>query len=398
MGFSSRWLATGFFNEPALIVLFWVFAIAVPLSAMLSLLVGGLRGLQRADYMVYVQRGFSEGGRLMLIGAVVAAGVGLLGVSLAYPASLLLGCTASGFLVMKLVEREPTIPCEGSRTISIDRELLRFSFPLMLRDVLLQLRRRLSTLLLGRFADAVQVGLFSAVLPVASVLQSGLNALNRLFLPITSELHARGDTQELKATYRRVARWSFFLTFPLFLTLVTFAKVVLGGLFGAEYRGASTAFIIVCIGFQVNASTGSFGETLMAIGKAKANLLISAVYVSGTLILGTALIPTYGILGASIANSASLIVTSLFGVGILFKSTRLNPWGIPHLKYTIVSLASFLLLYVTVKAFPSGMQQWLLIPMLPLLYGLSVLGMILVQGFDPVEIGMLRSVLRRLRK
>ena len=396
MFLSARWLAVGFFDDPELVSPLQVFALAAPLSAILSLLLGALRGFQRADYMLYVRRGVEEGSRLMLVGLFVAAGFGLLGMSFAYTTSLLLGCGAAAFLLRRVVGADSITTTESSRPAGCDWALLRFSFPLMLRDVLILLRRRASTLLLGRFSSASQAGLFNAVLPIATVLQAGLNAINRLFLPVMSGLHARGETEELESTFRRVARWSFFLTFPLFLVFVTFAETVLGGLFGAEYREAATAFIIVCIGFQVNASTGSFGEALMAIGESKANLLISAVYVTGTLILGATLIPTHGILGAAIANSASLICVSFLGAWILFRKTRLNPWGIPHIKYAGVSLVAFLLLYGVVKVFPSAVQQWLLIPMIPSIYCLSLLGMLVVRGLDPVDLEILKRVLRKL--
>lgn len=392
----SRQIAVAFFKEPLLITPLKVFAIGIPFLSLLGFSVAVFRGFKKIAYMVYSKQVFEVGTRMVLIGLFVLLGFRLLGISVAYLISLGVACVLSAYLLKRTFREQ-----KGWKTTdraAVGKQLLAFSLPLGAGQVLNRVRNKADTLILGYFLGAYQVGLFNAALPVARLLQLGLNSLNRLFMPSVSELYAEGRVEELQETYRRVAKWSFCATLPAFLVFVAFSRLVIRGLFGAEFQQASLSLVVISLGVLGNVSTGSFGETLIAIGKTRINMVLSLVLIAINVVLSVLLIPRIGILGAAIANSVSLVVTSLAGLVFLYMHMGIQPFTLDHLKFIASASLSFGLLYSIIMVVPGPPSPWLLIPFLFMLYGLSFLGLYLFRGLDEVERRILRDTLRKLKR
>jgi len=98
------------------------------------------------------------------------------------------------------------------------------------------------------------------------------------------------------------------------LTLMLLFPEWLMSFFGEEFRTASTALVILALGQFVNIATGSVSYLLSMTGferKVRDNAFFSALI---GVALGFALIPNYGLLGASIATAIAIASQNLLGV------------------------------------------------------------------------------------
>jgi len=392
----SEPIALGIFREPDLIPVLRVFAIATPFLALLNLAVQVFRGFKQIVYMIYCRQILEAGLRLLITGLFALLGFHLLGMSATYAISAAFASLVALYFIKKIMAAEVGLEVRQER--GMQKELIKFSLPLTVGQILSQIRNRSDTLLLGYFLEAYQVGLYNAALPIAGLLQTGLNSLNRLFMPSVSELFAKGDLKELRQTYKRVAKWALGLTLPLFLVLTVFANGILEALFGTEYQAASSALIVISIGVLLNTITGSFGEVLIAIGETRVNMLLSFLLMGVNVVLGLLLIPKFGILGAAIANSVALAAAALSGIIYLYYLMKIQPFSLDHLKLVFSSSLAFALIY---PIYEYGVGQgfspyWLLLPLILILYGLTLIGIYWMRGLDEVEKGILRLAFRKL--
>ncbi|MCP3907287.1 MAG: hypothetical protein GY712_04650 [Oceanicoccus sp.] len=168
-------------------------------------------------------------------------------------------------------------------------------------------------LMLGAWASAENVAFLAVAQRTAMLTSFVLFAVNAIAAPKFAAMHAKGDSIGLQ----RMAIWSvrlMLLAAVPALMLMLLAPEWLMSLFGEEFRTASTALMILALGQFVNIATGSVGYLLSMTGherELRNNAIVSAVV---GLVLGTVLIPAYGLLGASIATAVAVASQNLLGV------------------------------------------------------------------------------------
>jgi O-antigen/teichoic acid export membrane protein len=244
----------------------------------------------------------------------------------------------SAAVVISLVLLDRLIPLQGEFTFRT-REMVLFSAPLLMSTVFAILLTHVDTLLIGFFKSSFDVGLYSAVYPIATGLSVILASFGYLYLPLASRLDANGKIDEINNIYKITTKWIFILTFPVFLLFVLFPKDILEIFFGTEYQQASTALIILSIGFFSNAAYGRNRETLSALGLTKYIFVANMLAFCLNIFLNVILIPKYGINGAAAASAASYLAMN----GIVYVFLKLSHDISP---YSRSSIKTFLILPV----------------------------------------------------
>ena len=388
-------IALDLFKEPQLILVLKIFAISIPFFCLLSFFISIFRGFKKINYMVYIQAGFNLSVRLLFLIFFIILGFKLLGISLIYFISLVIASIVSIFLFKRITKEHRE--WKEAKSSDARKDLIFFSSPLMISQILGRLRGKTDTILIGYFITVSQVGLYSVALPVARMLQFGLNSLNSIFMPSISELYGKGNLEELNNTYKRVAKWAFCITLPMFLVFFCYPKYILATLFGVEYQKAWLPLMILSVGIFINVSSGSFGETLIAIGKTKINMLLITIFVFINVVLDIILIPRVGLIGAAIANSFSLILVCVIGLLYLNKYLKLQPFSLAHIKILLSTSVSLTSLYFINKLLFRQFTVWLFLIFIMILYLLSFYGLFLLNGFDSIEINIMKNIYRKIK-
>lgn len=332
-------LAERVFHDPDLRPVFEILALFAP-ALILGLILGAvIRGFEKMKSLAALKHFAGSGGEFALVGLASLAGfdlramVWILGLS--FLVTMIVG-------IVLLVRTAPALFRDwlSLPTTSSARELLTFSWPLLAAQQLGQLRGRADTLLLGVFLPSGAVGLYNAAAPIARMLQLGLSAINTILMPSVTGLFARGQMESLRHAYRSSARWIFFVTLPMFLLILSRSEDMLVVVFGDGYVAAEAPLMILAAGVFVNTVSGSFGETLVAVGKPKINMVTAVVSLGVNLVLNFLLIPAYGIVGAAVAAAVSLLSATLVGGGHLYRRYGLHPFSRPQVGYLFaVSIA-----------------------------------------------------------
>jgi O-antigen/teichoic acid export membrane protein len=192
-------------------------------------------------------------------------------------------------------------------------QLRKTCIPLWIVIVLSQIVQWSSQLMLGAWSTAEEVAFFATAQRTAMLTSFVLFAVNAIAAPKFAAMHAKGDSEGLKRMAVMSVRLMLLAAVPA-LMLMLLVPEWLMSFFGEEFRAASTALMILALGQFVNIATGSVGYLLSMTGhesKLRNNAFISAFI---GVMLGIVLIPSHGLVGATVATALAVASQNLLGV------------------------------------------------------------------------------------
>jgi O-antigen/teichoic acid export membrane protein len=198
------------------------------------------------------------------------------------------------------------------------QSILQDSFPFLWITLLNLLMNSVDILLLGIWEDPKVIGIYGIVTRISTLSIFVLVAVNSVFAPEFASLYARKDIISLEAMARKATGLMLILTLPIFISIFTFSSQILS-LFGEEYTRGALALSIVTIGQFINVATGSVGCILMMTGHEKVMQYNSILCLIANIALNIFLIPKYGLTGAAISSSLSLISMNLISAALVYK-------------------------------------------------------------------------------
>jgi len=266
------------------------------------------------------------------------------------------------------------------------KELVLFSLPLLLLSFFGRFIFSMDTLMLSYFLPESDVGLYSAAQTLSQLGATIHNAVLFLFFPLVTSFFVRKKFSEADRFYKLVTKWVLVLSLPLFTILFFYAPQVLSIIFGEEYIPGAEALKILSIGYFVHVFLGGNGASLVALGAVYDLLKLSIFPVIVNFILNATLIPPFGILGAALATSISLIILNVLMSHTLWKKTGVHPFY----RKLLVPVVSAVMALVITSYFS------FLAPLLQLMLFLTSYALInIILGIFEKED---REILRALRK
>jgi O-antigen/teichoic acid export membrane protein len=191
------------------------------------------------------------------------------------------------------------------------REIVRFSVPILVHDLVLAGISTLGVVVIGRTHGTEEVASFRAAFPVARINHVVGWTFVVLYMPLAARTFARGDVPGMRHAYWRSAAWLTVLTLPLFLLTGPFAGSLTSTLFGDEYRDAAPILALLASGFYLNMSLGFNTLTLQTFGRLKFTFAVDVGTMAAFWIIALWTIPTHGARGAAAATAISLVVLNL---------------------------------------------------------------------------------------
>ena len=198
------------------------------------------------------------------------------------------------------------------------KKLLSTSLPMMFSTSILLIMSWADSIIIGIFRSEFDVGVYNVAIKLAMVSSIVLTAVNSIVAPKLSSSFNNNKTLEFKKIVKDSTKIIFFSAFPIILFLFLFPEFLLS-IFGEDFIIGKNALLILLVGQSVSVLSGSVGFILQMTGKEKIfqNVLFLALLVN--IGLNILLIPTYGILGAAIASTISIVFWNLTSVMYIYK-------------------------------------------------------------------------------
>jgi O-antigen/teichoic acid export membrane protein len=312
----------GFFDASAAASAFRAAGVAIPFAVTVKMAIGAMRGEKLTRPVVILKSVVVPAGRFACFVGAVLLGARAVGVTWAYALSFGLAALLGVYYLYRYT------PLFGRTSPEwMHGELLSYSVPVMVRNVMTMVLVHIDTFLVGAIATVAAVGVYNAVYPLAALVTLAHKATNFLYLPLVSELDAEEDTAEIRTVYRTVAKWLFLATVPVFVAVAVFPNAVITLTYGPEYVEGARALTVLSVGFFVHTVVGVNGGTLEAIGETRFVMVASAVTAVLNVALNLLLIPDYSLLGAAVATSVCYVVLNVLYTGYLYRVTGLMPFN-----------------------------------------------------------------------
>lgn len=383
-------IAIRIFNMSDLSIPLKILSTSIPFYILILMLNSVFRGFKRVKERVY----FLDLIRNLLFPLLLVPVI-LLGISFewgitAYTLSII--CTSIAFFIYftKKMPINLRLP-KKRKDMSIGKELLIFSLPLLLVTILYQVMGWTDTLMLGYFKTPDIVGLYNAANPLGRFISTALGAMLFIYTPVISNLYAKSKDIEMKRSYAILTKWLCAATLPLALIFALFPRITLNFFFGPEYISAGIVLQILAIGFFINNLMGPNGATLIAMGKTK--FLMGATFAAACINVGlnVLLIPKYGVTGAAIATVTALVSINIIRSIKLYSLSKIHSLEKNILKPILLSGILAFAIYFITKNFIT-IVFW----MLPILFLLFILlyciSLVLTKSFDKEDVDMLIKI------
>ncbi len=346
----SNYIAVNIFEEPSLALPLMLFSIAIPINNIITIFVSIFRGFKDIKPLVYFQQ-ITQNVLFFLF-------LILLGIkksSFIYVFYLYLLSQAITCILIVLYSKNRItrfdILSKTKTGMSQAKPLIFFSLPLLGVAILNTSTNWINTLMLGGLKTAADVGLYKVAVTVAGFVAFPIGILLVLYMPVVSNLYGADKKEEIKRMYTVLTKWLCFLTFPLFLFLFLFSTQAISIIYGKGYAFSSNALKILLVGAIFTNFSGPNGATLISIGKTKK--VMYSIFISSivNVVLNIFLIPTYGIEGAAVSVTISIIVFNILKSRILYLSTKATSFSYNLIKPSIFIISLTMILYVIIKEY-----------------------------------------------
>lgn len=183
------------------------------------------------------------------------------------------------------------------------RRLLAYSASICGYDLINGLIVRLDVVMLGCFVGRAPgvtlatVGIYGAVVEVASGLRKVNQTFNPIFAPLIAGMTVDGDQRHAAATFARVAQWMLWILLPLFAVMALAGPLILS-IYGAEFRQGWLWLDIVALACGTNCFA-TLAETVIMVQRPGINLFNSAIAVVVGFLANLWLINSFGSIGAA---------------------------------------------------------------------------------------------------
>ena len=271
--------------------------------------------------------------------------------------------------------------------LSLWRALLRQALPMGFSFVMIQIYYNFDIVMLGFIKDDAEVGYYSAAYKVIlMVLGVGLLYHQAIF-PVLSNYY-KTSLESLRRLLLASARIVVTIGLPLALGGTLLARPIMELIYGDEYSSGVIAFQILIWAVAVIWLSYVYGHSLLASDRQNRYAVMITIGAAGNIALNIALIPRYGLMGASIAT----LIAEVTVFGLMYrefsKVTRV-PFSRHLLRPVLACLGMGAVLH-----FCSALGVLLLLPIGAIVY----FGLLwLVGGVTRDELKLIMEQLRLLK-
>lgn len=179
--------------------------------------------------------------------------------------------------------------------------------------------QRADVMLLGAFVSPAALGIYNVATRIITYLDFPLNALGLALLPKIASEHQVSGFEGVIKLYERSVGWLLAMTLPIAVGTFFGSDIIIYWMAGSKYSEAAVLVKILALAGLVKPWGRLFGVTLDAVGKPHWNFRMLLLSMVITIIINLIFIPSWGILGAAIATSLSIVITILIGQIMLHK-------------------------------------------------------------------------------
>jgi O-antigen/teichoic acid export membrane protein len=352
---ARKWIAGPLYHTPTLyrtMPFFMAIMFAGSFTTFLGQVLAGYQDVARRTVIISF---FATAANMVITIVLLMMGWGLKGYLIAQIAS-----AALVFALLARVVWTLTPPASRSPQIGhgfLEREIVSFSSVLFAVQALEFLLAQTDKVVLGFYLNAREVGIYAVAAALVAMVPLALQSVNQIFSPMIADFHTRGQVEMLARIFRSLVKWTLALTLPLAITVILFAKPIMG-IFGAEFSVGWPVLVVGTLAQLINCGVGSVGYLLLMSGRQNQLLRIQAVMAAILVALNLVLIPRMGLLGAATAVALVTATTNLWYLSQVRRSLGIAPSMKKYVSLLIPAISAISATLLFRQFVASGMRAW----------------------------------------
>lgn len=318
--------------------------IVMPMSlfiVLINLIYGIFRGLESVRYNVVCENIIIPVSRIIIIIPFIflwkTSNAIIISVYVSFFAAIV-------YMLKKLLSYKNIISFKFTKG-SMYKEIILFSFPILLTSILYFFISKISIFMIGYFLSNKEVGIYNIALQIGSISSFVLVAFNTIFAPTISSLYYKGDMDKLSYMYKSITKWVVTVNLVVFSLILLFSNDIMH-LFGTEYMLGAEALVLIALGEVVNAATGSVGIINTMTGHPEYEIYIGIVVILVNASISYFLISIWGINGAASASLVSVWLSNFIRLALVYKNHKMHPYNLEYIKVIFACFVSFFTVYI----------------------------------------------------
>lgn len=295
------------------------FSPAIPAWAITAGLLGATRGLGSMSPTVVVSQVMRPGGQIVLLGALYLKGSPTaLEVGLAWMVPVVLAMLAAVLAVSRLGGFEGSAPSPVSSA-----EFWEFARPRSLANALQIALERIDVIFVQALLGADAAGVYGALTRYIAAGNFLIFAVAQAVSVTLRRAIAATNLDRAGAILRQTTAWLVLAAWPYFL-IVALKPEPLANILNSEFVADAGILSILALGMMVSAAAGPIDLTLLMLGKSKLSLTGVAVAIVTDIALLFILAPRFGLAGAAVAWSLSVIAQNVLASFFVHRHSGLS--------------------------------------------------------------------------
>jgi O-antigen/teichoic acid export membrane protein len=182
--------------------------------------------------------------------------------------------------------------------------------------------------LIGHFYDLTKVAIYNAGKIIFRFYNIVSQATQVVLLPLTSQFHASGQREELRAVAEKAICFLFLILLPLHILLFAGSEILLALVYHGKYNDAAGILRVFVIG-ALFVPWGTVGSNmLLGMGKPRVSfnfvLLVAGFNIAANLFL----LPAVGVIGAAVATTLTMVFGASLQMYYLRRAVKVSFLGI----------------------------------------------------------------------
>jgi O-antigen/teichoic acid export membrane protein len=190
------------------------------------------------------------------------------------------------------------------------RDLVRYSFPLGITDIVNTLHTSLDLWLITILFPLESVAHYKAGAWQIPIITTIAYSVGAVYLPRFASLHARGEGREAVRLWRESIEKVSLIVVPATLVFIVGAEEFCRLIFPAGYEPAAGVFRAYC--FLTLGRVAAFGSVIVAAGKPNYVLKAASLTLLSNAVISIPLVLTMGFLGPAVGTAIAFVPTIFF--------------------------------------------------------------------------------------
>ncbi|WP_440956279.1 flippase [Methanosarcina sp. Mfa9] len=297
-------IAIQFFHSPEMVDLLKITAFCFPFIAMQKAVIGALNGLRKMKWFAIVNIAQHVSVMIVSIVLVVLLDMGVRGAVIGFVApTIMVG-------VLSLIIVREYFSTKSASISTVLKEVLWFGFYIVLANSIGMINVQIDSLMVGHFMSETDVGYYAVAIIFVEGLRLIPDSVQRITTPAIANYYGKQEYENIHGLMKNSMLKVLAITIFISFTLILLGQFLIEVLFKEEFLPAYYPLLILLVGYSVYAPILSISGAFAGIGKVALMSKLSFICAVMNTILNILLIPKYGITGAAIATSISLIFTA----------------------------------------------------------------------------------------